>query len=292
VAFPGSNPVSVLVASDGGDSEPFTLAVDVTEFDDPDDVAGDTNLAGDISLAQVTMTLLPVGPGGPESPLACTTSTSPGLADLDSPFDYDVLTLSCDFDAVPVNTYVVQVTVGGNYYTGSGEDVLTVFDPSLGFTTGGGWFHWPGSKDPSTGYLGDRTNFGYTMKYNRRRTNIKGSLLVIRHLPDGTRYRLKSNALDGLALGSTDVFDWASFNGKATYQEPNWPEPMGNHRFLVYVEDRDQPGAGADRFWLEVTDRSGNLTTLSMDRQAVSNAVTIQGGNIIVPHQTGPGRPR
>ena len=64
MAFDGANPVSVPVASDGGDSEPFTLVVDVTEFDDPDNVTGDGNLAGDISLADVTVTLVPVGPGG------------------------------------------------------------------------------------------------------------------------------------------------------------------------------------------------------------------------------------
>ena len=159
-------------------------------------------------------------------------------------------------------------------------------DEVLGFTTGGGWFYWPGTEDTEAGYPGDRTNFGYTMKYNKKATNVKGSLLVIRHLPDGSIYRLKSNALNSLSIGDGNggTFGWASFAGKATYLEPGWPEPVGNHTFLVYVEDHGQPGAGADAFWIEVQDRSGDPTGLSMDRQAVDNAVLLEGGNIVVPH--------
>ena len=194
---------------------------------------------------------------------------------------YDqVLTVVCSFDGVPVNTYTAQVTVDGGYYTGADEDVVTVFDPSLGFTSGGGWFNWPGT--------GDRTNFGYTMKYNKKGKNLQGNLLLIRHLPDGTKYRVKSNALDGLALGNGGAFDWASFTGKATYLEPGWPDPIGNHGFTVYVEDHGVPGA--DRVWIEVMDHDDNVIgASSMARPATSSAVVIEGGNIVVPHQTGNG---
>jgi hypothetical protein len=58
------------------------------------------------------------------------------------------------------------------------------------------------------------------MKYNRKRTNMRGSLLVIRHSENGI-YRLKSNQVDGPTIGSTSEFSWASFTGKATYQEPD-----------------------------------------------------------------------
>ena len=112
------------------------------------------------------------------------------------------------------------MTVNGDgYYTATGQGAFTVYDPSLGHTTGGGWFYWPGSDDPETGYPGDRTNFGYTMKYGRNGKTLKGNLLMIRHLRDGTMYRLKSNALDALALGEdpTVPMGWASFSGKATY---------------------------------------------------------------------------
>ena len=40
-------------------------------------------------------------------------------------------------------------------------------------------------------------------------------------------------------------------------------------------------GAGADQFWIEVLDKDGDAVTLSMDRDAVDNTVTLGGGNIL-----------
>jgi hypothetical protein len=239
----------------------------VTETE-PDEPAG-SSAPGDISRADVTVALEPVGPGSTQNPVSCSVSVTPG--------GYaGEMEVVCDFSAVPVNVYTVQVTVDGGYYSGSGQDVLVINDPSLGFTTGGGWFYWPGTSD--------KTNFGYTMKYNKKGKNAKGNLLLIRHLADDTIYRIKSNAVNGLALGTAGTFSWASFSGKATYQEPGWPDPIGNHRFVAYVEDHGEPGAGADRFWIEVKDKDGNIVTLSMDPPAELNGTLLEGGNIVVPH--------
>lgn len=173
---------------------------------------------------------------------------------------------------MPVNTYSVQASIG-DPYDGRDEGVLVVYDPSLGFTTGGGWFYWPGTED--------KTSYGYTTKYNKKATNVQGSFLLIRHLDDGMKYRVKSNALDGLSLGSGDGFGWASFTGKATYQEPGWAEPVGNHLFVVYTED---VLGDDDRLWLQVADKDGEPVVLSMNSPAVDEAVGLVGGNIVVPH--------
>jgi hypothetical protein len=268
VAFDDDNPVAVPVAEPDGASGPFSLTMYVTEKVPDLPADGVSGVApGDISRANVAVEVVPVGPGSGPS-FTCAMSFDPG--------GYaGEITIVCDLDGVPVNVYTVEVSVDGGYYTGSSEDVLVIYDPSLGFTTGGGWFTWPGTTD--------KTSFGYTMKYNKKGTNIKGSLLLIRHTAEGN-YRLKSNALHGLALGRTGAFTWASFSGKATYREPGWPEPIGNHQFLVYVEDYGEPGAGADRFWIEVQDRDGNLTALSIVRPAEDNAADLGGGNIVVPH--------
>ena len=176
---------------------------------------------------------------------------------------------------------LLQVTVDGGYYTGLSEDVLVIYDPSLGFTTGGGTFLWPET--------GEKTNFGYTMKYNKKATNIQGNLLLVRHLQDGTIYRVKSNALYGLALGESEddgeTYDWASFSGKATYLEPGWDEPIGNHEFITYVEDRDEPGNGVDRFWIKIKNGDNTIDVMSMDDPGDNYAVEINGGNIVVPYK-------
>jgi subtilisin family serine protease len=273
VTFDPGNPVGVEVAAPGEDSGPFSMTVYVEET--KPDLAVVAPEAGDLREAVVTMSLVPVGPGGPVVGLCAPVGVAGAGYDQE-------LEVRCDFNNVPVNTYTAVATVVGGYYAGAGEDVLTVFDPSLGFTTGGGWFYWPGTAD--------RTNFGYTMKYNKKGKNVKGSLLMIRHLADGTKYRVKSNALYGLAIGDGGDFDWASFNGKATYLEPGWPEPVGNHEFVTYVEDWGEPGT-SDRFWIQVLDKDGNVIgASSMTPPADGNAVTLEGGNIVVPHQNKGGK--
>lgn len=266
VVFDGANPVAVEVATPGGNSGLFSLTVEVTETL-PDLPVG-TATFGEIGLADVSMTLAPVGPGSPS-----TGTCSPGTV---TDVGYDaVLRVRCTFDDVPVNTYTVETTVAGGFYAGYNEDVLVVYDPSLGFTTGGGWFYWPGTDD--------KTNFGYTMKY-KKASKVSGNFLLIRHMDDGSIYRVKSNALYGLAIGEADGFGWASFSGKATYLEPGWDDPIGNHEFVVYVEDHGQPGDG-DRVWLEMHDKARDVIPgLSIPRGAPDNAVTISGGNIVVPH--------
>lgn len=128
------------------------------------------------------------------------------------------------------------------------EDVLVVYDPSSKYTEGGGWFYWPGTND--------RTNFGFTMEYNKKGTNVKGSLFLVRHINEGETYRVKS-----------------------TYQEPTWPEPLGNYEFLVSVEDNGEPGAGSDKFWIKV------LNSMTMPGNASGGAVLLARGKILVPHR-------
>jgi subtilisin family serine protease len=272
--FDANNPMSAEVAAAGGTAT-FTLTLYVEETEPDLPAAGAA--PGDLSNAVVTLDLVPLGPGG-----SIGGNCVPGGV---SGVGYDqVLTVDCSFANVPVNLYSVLLTVTGGYYAGESEDLVTVFDPSLGFTTGGGWFYWPGTTD--------RTSFGYSMKYNRNGNSLRGSLMLIRHLPDGTKYRIRSNALYGLALGDAGAFDWASFNGKSTYQEPDWDDPIGNHEFLVYVEDRGQPGAGLDRFWFQLLDRNGLLIpAISMADDPQLSSVTIGGGNVLVPRQNGGNRP-
>ena len=270
----GDNPVAVIVDEPGSDSsERFELEIQVVPQDD--------GTPGDVTKAEVSVVLAPVGPGSGDT-VECSSPDADGW-------------VTCGYGGgLAVNTYTIEVTVNGGYYAGYAEDVLVVYDPSLGFTTGGGWFYWPGTDDPDTGYPGDKTNFGYTMKYNKKGAKVKGSLLLIRHLPDGTIYRVKSNALYGLALGEfedgDETYGWASFSGKSTYLEPGWPEPIGNHNFIAYVEDRNEPGSGVDRVWIEVWDKEGNVIpvmSMSGEPDAASNAEEIGGGNLVVPHGAG-----
>jgi hypothetical protein len=268
------NPTAVKVTA--GDSGAFTFEVHITQADD--------GFPGDIGLIDaddVTITLTPVGPGAPINRSGSTVWTDASGTRI----------VTCDFSCfdVPVNTYEVTVTLNNAYFAADPLDtVLTVYDPSLGFTTGGGWFYWPGTADPSTDYPGDKTNFGYSMQYGKNGSNLKGGLILIRHLRNGDLYRAKSNALTAgsLTLGTTDLpMGWASFSGKCNYTTilSDIETTIGNIPFWVYVEDRNDPGALTDRFWIQVT----GCVDLCLAEPAGENAVAINGGNIVVPHAAG-----
>jgi VCBS repeat-containing protein len=305
-----SNVVAVEVAEEGGDSGVFALYFSAVETQ-PDLAGIGTPEHGDLGLMVPFMELVPVGPGGPVDGVCDFIDPLPNEADGYA----QVAMFECVFDAVPVNTYEVVARVDGasdttRYYAGSDDGgVLVVYDPSLGFTTGGGWFYWPGTADPELltcgegGYPGDKTNFGFNMKYNKKMTNVQGSLLLQRHTVDANcegagKYRVKSNALNGLSIGEandgTSDYGWASFSGKSVFSEPN-ADSEGNHPFLVYVEDHGDQGGSqdpADEFWIEVQDKDGNVvlevngpdSVPAGEDGADGDDTPIHNGNIVVPH--------
>ena len=304
------NRVAVEVVEDGGDSDVFSLFFSAWETSDPDDPNDGTAEFGDLNNAQGFITLNPVGPGGPITVMCIKLDPLPiypgeGYG--------QVVMFECIFDGIPVNTYEVLAEVDGLsnttvYYAGFDEGVLVIYDPSLGFITGGGWFYWPGTCEEieegvcdETGYPGDKTNIGLTIKYNKgKKKKPQGSLLLMRHTLTGESYKVKSNVLEGLAVGdgadADGDYGWASLYGKSTFREPG-VDTEGNQPFLVYLEDHGEQGCNqdpTDEFWIEVKDKDGNVVLEVNDPEsdpAGPDAATdgddepIECGNIIVPHK-------
>lgn len=128
--FDSGNPVAVRVAADGGRNSAFTWQAKLTR-------ANDGN-PGDLSLIRpedITLTFSPVGGGG-------------GYSIKASRYETGIATFNISAGELGVETYTGTVTLDNNYFTAyPDEDVLVVYDPSLGFTTGGGWFYWPQDGD-------------------------------------------------------------------------------------------------------------------------------------------------
>jgi subtilisin-like proprotein convertase family protein len=238
-----SNPTSVRVNSLGGTAGPITLCATINEASD--------GSPGDISLATpVTFTLTPVAPGTPTITRTATTSGG-GVG--------GTLTACVTLSNVPVNVYDVGINIGGNNYTGSSSAVLAVYDPSLGFVTGGG----------TIVHNGVTANFGFNVKYKKNGAP-QGELLYIECGPTGT-LKLMSTSMQSLSIvGNTGVFI-----GKATLND------VGNYTFLATVVDNGEPGS-SDQFGLRVTAPGGAIIPgLTFD------PITLSGGNIQVPHQSG-----
>jgi hypothetical protein len=153
---------------------------------------------------------------------------------------------------LPFNVYDVGINVGGNNYTGSNSAVLAVYDPSLGFVTGGGTIFHNGVK----------ATFGFNVKY-KKNGSPQGELLYIECGPTGS-VKLKSTSMQSLSIvGVTGVII-----GKATING------VGNYTFRATVVDASKSGRG-DRFGLQVISPSGTIVT-----DMTFDPITLRGGNI------------
>ena len=281
VTFASGNPTALQVPTAGGSLPANALTLVISVKEKIPDLPAALALAGDIANAGLTVSLMPLATG-PSYTLTCTSVvTGTGYA--------GVKTFTCkNGTAMVVNTYEISADlacIGGNcYYGGTGWDAFTVFDPTLGFTTGGGYVMRPTKNGPD-----EKENFGFTIKYNKSGSSVQGNLLVIRHHANGTVSRLKSNSLGALVLTGVGC-GVATFNGKATFS--TWDPTLngglgayvssGNNTFSVYAEDCNNPGTGLDYFWVfgpaPVNMQTPNGSP-SVDK------LPLTGGNIQVPHR-------
>lgn len=233
-----SNPLAVKVNAAGGTAGPITLWADITEVAD--------GRLGNISNAvPVTFTLQPVAGG--LTIIQTATVTGGGVG--------GTLAAYVTLSSVPVNVYDITIRIGGNYYMGSAETSLAVYDPSLGFVTGGG----------TVTHNGVLANFAFSVKYLKN-GQPQGSLLYIEHRVTGDVV-IKGNSMGSLAI----VDNTAVITGKATLNA------VGNYGFRATVVDNGEPGA-TDQFSLKVTNPAGGAMA-----DLTFGPLTINGGNIQVP---------
>jgi hypothetical protein len=91
-----------------------------------------------------------------------------------------------------------------------------------------------------------------------------------------------------MALTNTGGCGQAQFSGKSTYT--NWDPTLnngdggyvttGNNSFTLWAQDCNNPGTGPDSIWI------GGPGDLNNGGNASTNAATLGGGNIVVPHTT------
>jgi subtilisin family serine protease len=238
-----SNPFAVKVNAPGGTGGPVTLCFDMDEVSDGS--PGNTT-----NITSVTVNVVPIGTG----------SAVPAGAAVFSGGGVGATRTACvTLNNVPVNVYDVTLTINGNFYQGTGNTVLTVYDPSLGFVAGGG----------SLIHNGFKANVGVNIKYLKN-GNAQGSLLYIEHRPTGDVV-VKSNSIVSMAIVGGEAVP----TGKATVNG------AGNNSFIARIIDNGEPGS-TDQFGLRVTAPNGSIIVdLTFD------PIVLRGGNFSVPKNTG-----
>jgi subtilisin family serine protease len=237
------NPSAVQVNSPGGTAGPIPLCFALDEVSDSS--PGDTS-----KITSVTVTVIPVGSGA-AVPSGAAVFSGGGVG--------ATRTACVTLNNVPVNVYDVNVTINGNFYQGSGGTVFAVYDPSLGFVTGGG----------NLIHNGVSASIAFNIKYQKN-GSAQGSLMYIEHRLAGD-IEVKSNLLGSLSV----VGNEAVATGKATING------VGNYNFISRILDNGEPGS-SDQFGLRVTDSGGNILI-----DLTFNPITLSGGNFQVPHQNG-----
>jgi Divergent InlB B-repeat domain len=213
---------------------------------------------------------------------------------------------------LPLDNYTVKVElVTNNYYGAPVEvDAVTVAQPGNGFTTGGGWV-----TDPN---LGTKSNFGFTVKYQKNGSVQGNSLYIYRRnavnlatefpsvnlspapLPsDNYNWIIKSNSWQGGGLTescttTTPTVCKATFSGKNTVVAVSRTTGVayslgggGIYNYRVDVTDNGEPGsspgAGPDTYGIKVWTSSGTYYQLGTATTTTSYPqLAIGGGNIQV----------
>ncbi|MBN2228585.1 MAG: hypothetical protein JW779_03255 [Candidatus Thorarchaeota archaeon] len=215
------------------------ITIRVTVFDEDD------GFYGDITRIQVTFRIynVPIDLNAPVlvfGPVYLEESSVDGVG---------VITL--EIDNLSENGYIIIVSIesGDNpYYNGPDSDpvILTIFEPTGDFVTGGGWIIGPS---------GSKSNFGFNVKYTKKGLPKGQSIYTFR---EGDWLSIiKSNAWIGMAIEE----DHAFFEGRCTIQKYNsetgellWD--VGNYQFRVDVWDVDESG-GIDVYQIRVLDKNG-----------------------------------
>jgi hypothetical protein len=189
--------------------------------------------------------------------------------------------------------YMIGIVVN-NYYTDNStyeSIIVTVSQPiGSGFITGGGFLVNGSSAGQYAADSGQKTNFGFNVKYNKQLTNLQGNANII-FRRGGHVYQIKTNAMNTLAVqnncqpsGVQTAWSCATFTSKANLADvtnPNAPVALGgNLSLVVNITDKGEPGS-SDTISIQLM--SGNALLFSSNwngTQTIQQILT--GGNLVV----------
>jgi hypothetical protein len=194
-----------------------------------------------------------------------------------------------DIGSADSASYTVGMVVNG-YYTDtnnvSASTVVTVSKPLPGMITGGGYLVNQNSGGQYAGAAGQKTNFGFNVKWNKSKTGLQGNINTI--VRNGSKvYQIKGNSMTSLTtkVGTSTTPGTATFEGKASIQDITNPlAPVsvdGNATLRVTMTDKGEPGS-SDTIGITVWNKSGGLWFSSNWDNTKTIEQLLKGGNLQV----------
>ncbi len=187
-------------------------------------------------------------------------------------------------------TFEIGIIIGGYYTRNHADDnvLITVAKPLSDFVTGGGYLVLQSPAGTVAGNVGSKNNFGFNVKFNKRGTNLQGSITsIIRKTEvDGLHlYKIKSNKLTSLAVQPSTVGGKATINAKVSIQDVTDPGNVisiaGNNSLQIKMSDWGNPGSN-DSIAITIWDKFGGLWYASNWTGTKTAEQKLGGGNLNV----------
>jgi hypothetical protein len=183
--------------------------------------------------------------------------------------------------------HTVYPMLNGTHYTGVGlPSVITITVPGADNVSGGGYINMVA---PS-GYYGNgasgKTNFGFTMKYNKSGSNLQGQANII-FRKGGVNYQIKSNAINSLNVSNypatgTATGRIASFSTKANLTNLTTGQSLGGNLNLAVQAVQSTITGQPDMILITLTDGAGGLLYSSNWNGTKSTLQALGSGKINV----------
>jgi hypothetical protein len=243
--------------------------------------------AGDIRNATVTFRLgSPTGTilGTPNIPVVLVSPGNTMVGTASTTFNYTLSSTDCANKGTTLDVYAVV----NNYYTGDNSldpGNVTISVPGSESVTGGGYLIMQNSIGTYAGTTGKKTNFGFTMKWNKSGTNVKGQCnIIIRK--DNKVYQIKSNAINSLAVSGSN----GNFSTKANLRDitdPLNPISLGGNLDLFVNMYDGSPGGQLDSISIQLQQGSTILYSSHWNGTKTVRRL-LDGGNVQVRQSTPP----
>ena len=189
-----------------------------------------------------------------------------------------------DIGSADFVSYDVKV-LADCYYTGEDQTVVTVYKPVGDFIAGGGDIKPTLSSGTYASTPGQKTNFGFQVKFNKAGANLQGGMNIIFRKKIGDQiqlYQIKTNSMTSLGVNSSNSDSKTGvFTSKASLKNLSTGESLGgNLQLQVKVTDRGEQGTNDD---IAITLLDGNLLLYSSKWTGKTTAQQLLSvGNIVV----------
>jgi hypothetical protein len=171
------------------------------------------------------------------------------------------------------------------YFVGEDQTVITVYKPVGDFITGGGNIKPTLSSGVYASTSGQKTNFGFHVKFNKKGNSLQGGMNIIFRRQVGVEtqlFQIKTNSMSSLGVNISDPkAKTGVFTSKANLKNLTTGESLGgNLQLQVKITDRGEPGANDD---IAITLWDGKILLYSSNWTGLNTApLLLSGGNLVV----------